>query len=119
MRFYFVFDIVTVFVTSASLSPSKTTRLNETFAVRFVVVNGFGLVMTKLKVVPLFGDKAGLFFVPPITHLLDWPIILPCSSSRKQMARADTTGSAKLLVIASDTMVFCAVIFGGVTLTAS
>lgn len=42
---------------SASLSPSKTTRLKLTLAVRFVVVNGCGLVTTKLNVVSALGSR--------------------------------------------------------------
>jgi hypothetical protein len=76
IRFYFEFVIVTDFVTSASLPLSSMTRLNETFAVRFVAVNGCGLVTTKLKVAPALGSRLVWFW--PITHFVDCPMSLPC-----------------------------------------
>lgn len=105
--------------TFAGLPPCKITRENAILAVKFVVVHGCELVTTKLNVVPLFGASAGRSFVPPITQRLDWPTIFPWASSRKQMARADSTLSARLFVIASDTMAFCPITFGGVTVTAN
>jgi hypothetical protein len=68
---------LTVLSTSATWPFSNIRRLKLTFAVRFVLVNGWLLVMTKLKVVFPFGSSAGRPFVPPITHLVDWPTILP------------------------------------------
>ena len=38
---------LTSLVTSASLPPSRTTRLNWTLAARLVLVNGLSLAMTK------------------------------------------------------------------------
>jgi len=111
--------MITVCLTSASLPLVKTIRLNETFAVRFVVVNGWGLFITKLKEAPCFDFKAGRSLVPPITHLLDWLTSLPWSSNRKQTAQADATDSARLFVIANVTTAFWPVIFGDEIVTAS
>ena len=112
---------LTSLVTFARLPPSNTTRVKETFAVRFVVVNPdeLGLVTTKLNVVSFFGSKAGRFFVPPMTHLVDRPIILPWSSSRKHTAWADSTFLARLFFIFNSTTAFWPVICGGDTVTAS
>ena len=100
-------------------STASTTRLKLTLAVKLLVANGCGLVMTKLNVVSLFGSKAGRSFVPPMTHLADWPIILPWSSSRKQTARADSILSARPFFIFNSTNAFWSAIFGGETVTAS
>ena len=67
--------MVTDWRTSATLPPSNTTRLNETFAVRLVVVSDFWIGMTKLKVVSAFGSRVVLFW--PITHCVDCPTIWP------------------------------------------
>ncbi len=116
---FFCGSITTSSCGLANLPPSNTTRLKEIFAVKFVVVNGCGLFTTKLNVVPCFVSSACRSFVPPITQRLDWPTILPWASRRKQTARADSTLSAKLFVIANVTMAFCPIAFGGVTVTAN
>ena len=47
--FYFVAGVtLTAVLASASLPPANTTRLNVTFAVRFVVVKGWLAAITKL-----------------------------------------------------------------------
>jgi hypothetical protein len=111
--------MLTSFVMFAGFPPSKMTREKLTLAIRFVVLNGCGLVMTKLNVVPLFGFNGGRSFVPPTTHLADCPIISPCLSSKKQSARADSTFSARLFVIAKEMTAFCPMIFGGERITAN
>ncbi len=111
--------MLTALVTSASFPPLNTTRLNEIFAVEFFIVNGCGLLTTKLKVRLALAARPALFWLPPITHFADWPTMLPWSSSRKQTARADSTVSPKLFFIFSWTTAFCPTIFGGETLTTS
>ncbi len=104
-------------LTSAGLPSAKTNRVNETFAVRFVVVNGWGLVMTKLKLLVAPGSRPVRF--RPMIHLVDWPTILPWASSRKQTARADSIFSGSPFFIASFTTAFWPTIFAGETATTS
>src|SRR5207245_6101803 len=72
--------IRTSLFTSASLPPSRTTRLKLTFEVRLVVVNVLEDLTTKLNVVSALGARAGFSFVPPITHWTAWPTTFPLSS---------------------------------------
>jgi len=109
--------IVTPRRTSTCLPPSKTTLLNEIFAVKFVAVNGCVLVMTKLKLLVAPGSSPFLFW--PITHFVECPTILPWASWRKQTARADCTVRPKLFFIVNCTTAIWLVTFGDMTVTAS
>ncbi len=66
---------LTKLLITASLPLSSTTLVNESLAMRFVLVNGCGLVMTKLKLLVAPGVRPVLVW--PMTHLVDWPIMVP------------------------------------------
>src|ERR1041384_4584013 len=52
-----------------------------------------------------------------MTQRVDWPTIFPCSSSKKQTTRADSTFSFSPFFIASGTMAFCPASLTGETVT--